>query len=128
MTRTDLELTSEATLLLRACLQCGEPARVAFVELEREVGDLVRCARDNRWGLRRLLPLLYDSIRRNEITVDRGLQTLLRASHVREQLRWDSCREILAGVLHSLTKAEVPVTSNRKCAAFLRPAVGYFCL
>jgi hypothetical protein len=116
VTRTDFEPTSEATLLLRACLQCGEPARVAFLELEREVGDLVRCARDDRLGLRRLLPLLYDSIRRNEITVDRELQTLLRTSHVREQLRWDSYREILAGVLHSLTKADVPVLVIRGAA------------
>ncbi len=116
MTRTDLELAPEATLLLRACLQCGEPARVAFVEFEREVGDLVRCARDNRWGLRRLLPLLYDSIRRNDVTVDRELQTLLRASHFREQLRWESYREILAGVLHSLAEADVPVLVIRGAA------------
>jgi hypothetical protein len=107
--RAEFEPTPEATLLLRACLQCGESARVAFVEFEHEVGDLVRCARDNRWGLRRLLPLLYDSIRRNGIDVDRELQTLLRASHLREQLRWERYREILAGVLHSLTEANVPV-------------------
>lgn len=116
MTRTDLEPSSEATLLLRACLLCGEPARVAFAELEREAGDPVHCARANRWGLRRLLPLLYDSIRRNEITVDRELQTLLRASQLREQLRWESYREILAGVLHTLAEANVSVVVIRGAA------------
>lgn len=116
VTKTDFEPTPEATLLLRACLHCGESARVAFVEFEREVGGLVRCARDDRWGLRRLLPLLYDSIRRNEIAVDRELQTLLRASHFREQLRWESYREILARVLRSLTEADVPVVVIRGAA------------
>jgi hypothetical protein len=99
------------TLFLRACLWKGKAGCKAWTEWENFVEDPIeRITKDNR-GLKRLLPLLLLALERNQVSVDRYLQTRLRTAYFREEMRRKIykkiCREVLSALTSSNTKTIV---------------------
>ena len=97
------------TSLLRACLLPGEAGREAWKSLERESGDLRALFRADHGSRKRLGPLLASALRRNAIPADPELLTVLRTSHLREELRAEIYCGILSDVLGGLESLDLPV-------------------
>jgi hypothetical protein len=97
------------TSLLRACLLPGEAGREAWKSLERESGDLRELFRADHGSRKRLGPLLASALRRNAIPADPALLTVLRTSHLREELRAEIYCGILSDVLGGLESLDLPV-------------------
>jgi hypothetical protein len=97
--------TPTQTLLLRAALLAGDPARDAWRQW-REGGGHVRQALqgpDRRWT-KRLLPLLWISVARHRLTADAELQTFLKLAYTAESVRNAFCRREGHAVLRRLTQ------------------------
>jgi hypothetical protein len=97
------------TSLLRACLLPGAPGREAWESFGRESGDLRELFRADHGSRKRLGPLLASALRRNAIPADPALLTVLRTSHLREELRAEIYCGILSEVLASLDALDMPV-------------------
>ena len=97
------------TSLLRACLLPGDAGREAWARFERESGDLRELFRADHGSRKRLGPLVARALRRNAIPADPGLLTVLRTSHLREELRSEIYCGILSEVLGRLESLEMPV-------------------
>jgi hypothetical protein len=97
------------TSLLRACLLPGDAGREAWERFERESGDLRELFRADHGSRKRLGPLLASALRRNAIPADPALLTVLRTSHLREELRAEIYCGILSDVLGSLDSLDMPV-------------------
>jgi hypothetical protein len=98
----------EQTCLLRACLHDGESARGAWECWRAAVGDVEGFVRADRWGIKRLLPLLLDAARRNHLPVPGEFRTALKAASLREELRWLTYRRLCGNVLSRLATAGIP--------------------
>lgn len=99
--------TPEQTLLLRCCLQSGETARQAWEQWQTQTGGLQEyLARDGGPG-KRLLPLLYYALRRNNAVIEPDVLAVLKNGYVREQLRYEDYRRILAEQLGTLASGGV---------------------
>lgn len=97
------------TSLLRACLLPGDPGREAWEGFERESGDLRELFRADYGSRKRLGPLLASALRRNTIPADPAVLTVLRTSHLREELRAEIYRDILSEVLWGVDSLDLPV-------------------
>ncbi len=97
------------TCLLQACLLSGEPANLAWTEWLGRVHDPYAYCRDDRCGVNRVLPLLFESIRRNALAVDRQWYTCLKTARLRESLRSATYEDILAALLDKLSRLDIPV-------------------
>ena len=97
------------TNLLRACLCSGDTGRAAWQAFAREAGDLRELFRADRGGRRRLGPLLATTLRDNAVAADPALLTVIRTSHLREELRAEIYSEILGDALEALRAVDVPV-------------------
>jgi len=97
------------TSLLRACLLPGDAGREAWERFERESGDLRELFRADHGSRKRLGPLVASALRRNAIPADPALLTVLRTSHLREELRAEIYCSILSEVLDSLDSLDIPV-------------------
>jgi hypothetical protein len=95
--------TEEQTQLLRVCLHSGEPARQAWRAWQEHVGDIASAARENG-EIKGLLPLIYHSLRRNEIETDKDVLSTLRTAYAHEQLRHTAYREIFQNVLSAFAR------------------------
>src|SRR5687768_39468 len=100
--------TDRETWLLRACLQSGQAARSAW-QTWRSLTNLspAELVRDDG-ALKGLLPLLFTSLRQNQVPLERELLTILRTAHLREELRAESFRRIYEATLAQLARAEIP--------------------
>jgi hypothetical protein len=109
--RSSLPL-GEETLLLRACLYSGEEGRRAWDEArplwERQTYAVKSNVKNGRWPVTSLWPLLLAALRRNGITPDRELLTLLRTAYLREELRAKVYRRICGEALSRLAAAGIP--------------------
>jgi len=89
------------TTLLRACLWSGELAAVAWREWSREIADPAAFLRQEKDGVKGLLPLLFDSLQVNDVSVERNFSTYLRTAYLRDELRSRTyariCREVIKG-------------------------------
>lgn len=94
--------TSEQTLFLRACLLSGDTARRAWEQWQAQTGGLQRYLTNGDSSVKGLLPLLSSSLRRNEAVLEPGIVPLLNNAYLREQLRYEHYRKILAGALATL--------------------------
>ena len=99
--------TPEQTLLLRACLQSGEMARQAWEQWQAQTGGLQQYLAHEVNAGKWLLPLLYYSLRQNEAAIDPEVLPLLKNAYMREQLRYEDYRRILADALTALTAGGV---------------------
>jgi hypothetical protein len=82
---TELLPGPAATALLQAMLLDGDAARAAWA----------RCTLPVEPALRPLLPLLYDSVRRNALPLDAENATVLRSAYLTESLRSRTFRGIV---------------------------------
>jgi hypothetical protein len=97
------------TSLLRACLLPGDAGREAWQRFERASGDLRELFRADHGSRKRLGPLLAWALRRNAIPADPALLTVLRTSHLREELRAEIYGGILSEVLGRLEALDMRV-------------------
>jgi hypothetical protein len=98
----------EATELLAAILLDGPPAIEAWTRWLAAAGDTMQALGADAILARPLLPLLYDSVRRNGLTVDRETATYLRSAFLTESLRGRTYHAIVDELVAVLRKADVP--------------------
>jgi hypothetical protein len=108
--------TEEQTWFLRACLWSGLPGRQSWSTWRHQVGDPVSFFKEEKAGFKGLLPLLFDSLRLNEITPEKTFQTYLRTSYLRAEIRSRLYRTICRDVLSTFTRMGI-VTAVLKGAA-----------
>lgn len=124
--------TRPQTLLLQSCLAPTDTVAQSWRQWCKQVRDPRRVIRRDRWGVRSILPLLYDSLRRADVKLDKDMQTTLRTAFFRERLRWatihricrqllqalcaDGIRPILAGDL-AIAESAYPSPSLRHCGS-----------
>ncbi len=106
-TLSGLRPSPTQTCLLRACL-FREPARAPWDECGRCIPDLGELLRDGTSDLRRLAPLLFQSMRRLGPSPDSRLLTVLRTAYLREELRSQEYRRITREVISLLDASSVP--------------------
>jgi hypothetical protein len=99
--------TREETSLLRACLLSGEEGRKAWQEWLKHASDPKRML-EKGGAFKGLLPLLFSAVRRNGVDADSTLLTLLRAAHMREELRSKTYRRICQDVIRTLASEALP--------------------
>ena len=99
--------TGEQTWLMRACLHDGAVGRQAWHSWHGLVGNPKAVLETDSTGLKGLLPLLHEGIRRNGCGVDKPLRDYLGIARLREELRDELIREICAAVLSALADADV---------------------
>ena len=95
-------MNRRATDLLLATLLDGDRARDAWQRWTRAVRSPFRALADDAVMARPLLPLIYDSVRRNALPVDGQTATLLRSAYLTESLRSKAYREIVNELTTSL--------------------------
>lgn len=93
------------TLLLRACLLAGEPCRRAYSEWVKAVESPEDYFRRDRCGQKRLLPLLWTSLKAADAVPEGEFGRLLRTAYGWEQLRWESFRGEATRVVDTITRA-----------------------
>jgi hypothetical protein len=103
--------TPERTLLLEALLLAGDPARAAWDEWNRLVGDpLARLRGGASDRYRALLPLLATALdERRLVDVDGPLATLARSALLREERRHERSLEICRKALGALEGAGLSI-------------------
>ena len=99
--------TPEQTLLLRACLQQGEPARLAWAAWRGGEPSVEQRLANGRRGARRLLPMLYRSAQRNDLPLEPALLTYLRTATMYEGLRARAYRRVCRSALAALAEGRV---------------------
>src|SRR5437667_12652827 len=97
----------EDTQLLRAALLDEEASREAWRAWQRLVGDVKAAMSDDRRPVKRLLPLLFASLRRSGAEIDAALLPYLRLAYMREQMRSATYLRICADVLETLERDAV---------------------
>lgn len=97
--------TPTQTLLLRAALRSGGAAREAWKSWNQCMGDLRSAlgGKDRLW-IKRLLPLLLFSVKRNRLAADPKLLTFLKMAYTAEVARDAVCRRTGKELLRQLTK------------------------
>jgi hypothetical protein len=95
--------TAADDLLLHTLLATEPPAAcTAWEKWLAAIDDPLAHLRADCRGLRRVLPLLLESVQRNGLAVPAAFLTVLRSAHVREELRDRTYRRILAALLDGL--------------------------
>ncbi len=98
----------EETQLLRAALLGGDETRRAWQAFERGSSDFVGLIRERRREIRRLAPLLSESLDAAGVSLSSEVRTVLRTAHVHEELRSQEFRHLCGGFFRALTAREVP--------------------
>ena len=98
---------AEETLLLRALLWTGSDGSEAWREWRDEVGVPSRQGAGLPDNVKALLPLLHCALRNRGGEVDGGFASYARAAYVREELRGQAYRRILAELLDTAGTAGV---------------------
>jgi hypothetical protein len=108
--------TAEETDLLRACLWSDAPAREAWVRWLRAVGNPEPAIRNNRSGVKSLLPLLHYGLRRSGAVAESGVASVLASATLAEKLRYEAYTTIAARAFAALAGADVPFLVLRGAA------------
>lgn len=113
--------------LLRACLLDAEGSREAWRALRSKDVDVSHLLTQGGHGMRRLAPLLYESIRSHGLKADTGLLTRCRMATLREELRARAYGRVSRGVFDSLDGAGIPFVVLKGAAlaesAYCSPAL-----
>ncbi len=94
-------------MFLRACLFPGEEGRSAGVTWLKQGQQSENTPKEEQ--VKSLLPLLFSTLRRNNVKVDNSFLTILRAASLREELRTKTYRHICREVFSALTAAGIPI-------------------
>lgn len=103
----EVRLPREQQLLVQACLYSGAAGAEAWNAYQELVPSPVQRLRAGDPDLKRLAALLFVSLRRQGITPDGDLLTVLRSAYLREQLRSKEYQRICHTVLVELDRAGV---------------------
>ena len=98
----------EETQLLRACLWSGESGAEAWRKWSSKIADPTAFLRQEKDGIKGLLPLLFDTLQANGVIVESEFRTYLRTAYLRDELRSRSYRRICRGVIDAFADARVP--------------------
>jgi hypothetical protein len=99
--------TPTETLLLRACLTNGDTCCQAWMQWVEAVRDLKQYFIDDTKGIKRILPLLYESLRNNQVEVDKEFLPYLKTAYVREGMRAATFQRICKTALTALKDANI---------------------
>jgi hypothetical protein len=99
--------TEEQTMFLRACLHQGEAGRDAYKFWRQMVDDPIMYFRNDAAGTKRLLPLFYDTVKRNRLVVEKQFLIYLRAAGFTEEIRFGAYREACGEVLDILNRTGI---------------------
>lgn len=111
------------TLLLQACLLDREESRRAWRALRERGVDVSDLLTHGGHGMRRLAPLLYEALRRNELDASPELLTRCRMASMREELRARAFARVTATVFDTLESAGIQFVVL-KGAALAEPTYG----
>ena len=100
--------TPEETELLRACLWPGEAGAEAWRKWSREIADPAAFLRQEKEGIKGLLPLLFDTLQTNGVVVEGEFRTYLRTAYLRDQLRSRTYSQICRDVINTFAGAGIP--------------------
>lgn len=100
--------TREETLLLRACLLSADSAREAWREWRRYTSEIPNGYIGKNMAVKNLRPLVFDTLRRHGLELDKESQTFLRSAYLKEELRSKIFLRICRDVLQSLAKENIP--------------------
>ena len=98
------------TFLLRALLLRPTGANAAWSAWCERVGSPQAFFEHNTRGLKGLLPFVQYALQKNEIAIDRGFATYLRAGRLREELRLKIIREVVAELCDKLDERGISPT------------------
>jgi Uncharacterised nucleotidyltransferase len=112
-----------ATCLLQSALWKGPAAQVAWDAWQRSVGSAADFLKADRFGFKRLLPLLQHNLQKEEVVVSPEVSSILRSARAREELRYASFRRFGGDGIRSLTAAgiEIIVLKGAASAAIYYP-------
>ena len=99
--------TGPQTLLLQACLGSPDVIARSWNRWPQGLRDPRRFIRRDTWGIKSILPLLHDSLRRSDVQLDKDMQTLLRTAFFRERLRLATIHRICRGLLRTLAASDI---------------------
>jgi hypothetical protein len=100
--------TTEETHLLRACLWSGKSGAQAWQKWRCEISTPAAFLRQEKDGVKGLLPLLFDSLQANGISVEGEFRTYLRTAYLRDELRSRTYGRISREVMGSFASAGIP--------------------
>jgi putative nucleotidyltransferase-like protein len=100
--------TPEETQLLRACLWSGEPGAGAWRNWSSKIADPAAFLRQEKEGIKGLLPLLFDTLQANGVLVEGEFRTYLRTAYLRDELRSRTYSRICQNVIDALASAGIP--------------------
>jgi hypothetical protein len=98
----------EQTQLLRACLWAGTASAQAWRDWSREIADPAAFLRQEKDGVKGLLPLLFDSLQVNDVSVEGNFCTYLRTASLRDELRSHTYAHISREVIKTFASAGIP--------------------
>ncbi len=106
----------QQSLLLQGCLGTKQVAATAWSDWLSQVRDPRSVFEKDLTGLKGLLPFIRHSLETNGIKVSDEFRVYLQVSSVREELRSNIYRKILAGTLLALRSAHCDVIALRAAA------------
>ncbi len=106
----------EMTWLLRAALRDGTEARESWRRWCGLTGDVKAAMADDSLPVKRLLTVLFASLRRAGADLDPSLVPYLRLAYAREQMRTATYLRILEEVMVALERDAVPAIALRGAA------------
>jgi hypothetical protein len=98
----------EETQLLRACLWSGELGAEAWQKWSNKIADPSAFLRQEKDGIKGLLPLLFDTLQTNGVVVESEFRTYLRTAYLRDELRSRTYSRICRNVIDALASAGIP--------------------
>ena len=101
--------TDEQTWLLQACLWSGKRGERAWARWSAGIDDPAGFLRQDKYGVKGLLPLLFDSLQHKDVSIDKEFQTYLRTAYLRDELRSKSYGRICREVTKTFANAGIPV-------------------
>ena len=112
-------LSETQVRFLRSCLNPGPERATAFATWSTTVGDRLSGLRDPASADRHLMALLYDALTTAGVDAPAEFLSVLRASTVHEEIRWDAVAAAGAEVLGVLKEARIePLVVGGTALAF----------
>lgn len=96
------------TDLLRSCLWSGESARAAWTRWQDAAGDARDGIERDFTGVKSLLPMLHEGLRRSGAETPAVAQAMIRTAALAEQVRWERYGAVCERAFAALADRRVP--------------------